>query len=299
MSQANIEETLALVGSLRDLAEGRAPATGGDESQRRRLLRIVEEISDRLSHLEEPSDGEAEEGGAETNLACLAALGKTAGDVGYRLNNLLAVLATRLEIAELCARGGEGEKVLSNLGLARDYLGKIETLAVRLIDFTGHPSRPLRSDLNEIVEATVAFARLLGPYENIEFDLDLAADLAPISLDPARWQQLLLSLFDNAADAVGRRKGEGGRIRAVTANDPAGDRVVLTVQDMGRGIAPGDLPRVFDPGFTTKGSRREGLGLVSCRRIVVEAGGEIAIESAAGRGTTVTVLIPVRARNEA
>ena len=294
MTHADIEETLALVGSLRDFAEG-SSSHAGEEDQKRRLLGIVEEISDRLSRLEAGAADRSDSDGADAQLIRLAALGKTAGDVGYRINNLLAVLATRLEIAELCARGEDKEKVLSNLRLAREYLGKIETLGVRLIDFTGHPNRPLRSDLNEIVEATVAFARLLGPYENIEFEIDLAPDLAPVSVDPARWQQLLLSLFDNAADAVGRRKGEGGRIRVSTANEPAGERVILTVQDRGRGIDPVDLPRVFDPGFTTRGARREGLGLVNCRRIVEEAEGEIGIESVTGQGTLVRALIPVRA----
>lgn len=293
MTQADIEETRALVGSLRDIAEERSAAAEGD--QNRRLLRIVEEISDRLGRLGEEREEEAvDPGGAEARLIRLAALGRTAGEVGYRMNNLLAVLATRLQIAELCARGGEEEKVLANLARAREYIGGVETLAVRLIEFSGHPSRPLRGDLNEIVEATVAFARLLGPYENIEWELDLAPDLAPVSIDPARWQQLLLSLFDNSADAVGRRKGEGGRIRVATCNDPAGGRLLLTVQDRGRGIDPVDLPLVFDAGFTTKGPRREGLGLATCSRIVEEAEGRIGIESVPGEGTTIRIELPAR-----
>ena len=225
-------------------------------------------------------------------LARLAALGKVAAEVGYRMNNLLAVLGTRLELADLCIQNNDRERALSNSQIARESLQKIETLAVRLVDFSGHPSQPIRGDLNSVVQATVSFARLLGPYENIDFDIDLAPDLYPVSIDPARWQQLLLSLFANSAEAVGRRKGEGGHIRISTVNDSSADRIVLTVQDEGKGIAPENLPRLFEPGFTTKGTWREGLGLTTCRRIAEEVGGEMKIESCQGRGTTVIIWIP-------
>lgn len=294
MSHTDIVEALALVGDLRILARDADLGVPEKEVEaRRRLLAITDEISRRLAELEGPAEGGATDGDdRRIEEKRLAALGRVTAEVGYQINNLLALLATRMELADLCLREGDSKRALSNFCLARDYLHQVETLSVRLMDFSGAPARPLRSDLNEIVRATVDFVRLLDPYENIEFETELAGDLPQVIVDPARWQQLLLSLIANAADAVGRRKGEGGRIRVATTHRSADARVVLTVRDEGRGIAAEDLPRVFDPGFTTKGCSREGLGLSTCKRIVEEGGGSIEIVSEGGRGTTVILTIP-------
>lgn len=294
MSNIEIEETLALVGDLRDLAREAEPGeTEAEAAARLRLLEISKEISERLSHLGDRLTGE--EGDAVDSISegrRFEALGRLTAEVGHRLNNLLAALATRMELVDLCLREGDRERVISNFDLARNYLRQVETIAVRMIDFSGQPVSPTRSDLNEIVRGTVSFTRLLGPYENIEFVIELAPDLAPVTIEPARWQQLLLSLISNGADAIGRRKGEGGRIRLITENIADEDRISLTVRDEGRGVASDDLPRLFEPGFTTKGKGRQGLGLTTCKRIAESADGTISVESKQGEGTTVTITLP-------
>ncbi|MFH1278881.1 MAG: ATP-binding protein [Candidatus Eisenbacteria bacterium] len=295
MSHTDIMEALALVGNLRNLAQEVDLGVPEKEVEaRRRLLAITDEISRRLAELDRPSSGESPEGDdRRIEEGRLAALGRVTAEVGHQMNNLLAILATRMELADLCLQEGDSERALSNFRLARDYLHQVETLAVRLMNFSGAPARPQRSDLNEIVRATIGFARLLDSYENIDFETELAGDIPQLIVDPARWQQLLLSLIANAADAVGRRKGEGGRIRVDTKHLSAESRIALTVRDEGRGIAAENLPHVFEPGFTTEGCSREGLGLATCRRIVEEAGASIDIESEWGRGTTVTISIPI------
>ncbi|MFH1680033.1 MAG: ATP-binding protein, partial [Candidatus Eisenbacteria bacterium] len=284
MNHTDITEALALVGNLRNIArDGDLGVPKKETEARRRLLAITDEISRRLSELDRPSeDGAAAEGDRGVEEKRLAALGRVTAEVGHQINNLLALLATRMDLADLCLQEGDAERALSNFRLARDYLHQVETMAVRLMDFSGVPARALRSDMNEIVRATVGFARLLDPYENIDFETELAGDLPPVIVDPARWQQLLLSLIANAADAVGRRKGEGGRICVATNHRSSDSRVVLTVRDEGMGITNDDLPRIFEPGFTTKGCSREGLGLATCKRIVEETGGSIDIVSERG-----------------
>ncbi len=297
MSDTEIRETIALVESLREIAGEREWDRKAEEvAGKGRLLQVAAEIAERLARLErrlESAYAEPEKRAAGEETARLVALGRVTAEVGLKINDLLAILATRLDLYEICLKSGEEERARSNLQLVREYLQKVETFAVRLLDFSGQPSRPLPTHLNRIVESTVSFARLLRAYENIEFDADLAVDLPSLTIDPARWQQLLLSLLANAADAVGRRKGEGGRIRIVTRKESGPDRVVLVVQDEGRGIAPHDLPHLFEPGYTTKGAQREGLGLTTCKRIVEESGGRISIDGAPGRGATVTISIPL------
>jgi PAS domain S-box-containing protein len=100
--------------------------------------------------------------------------------------------------------------------------------------------------------------------------------------------QVFMNLLVNAAQAIERE----GAIRICTALD--GTRVRVGISDTGVGIPADHLPRIFDPGFTTKGvGLGTGLGLSICYQIVEAHGGEITVESAVGRGTTFTVTLPV------
>jgi two-component system, cell cycle sensor histidine kinase and response regulator CckA len=104
-------------------------------------------------------------------------------------------------------------------------------------------------------------------------------------------EQLVMNLVLNACDAM----GAGGILRVSTAAHGAGDgrRVRLTVADTGIGIAPEVMPRVFTPGFTTKGARGTGVGLAAVRAIAERAGGEVGVQSRMGEGTTFTVELPI------
>lgn len=99
-----------------------------------------------------------------------------------------------------------------------------------------------------------------------------------------------LNLFMNSRDAIEGR----GRIEVATKARPSAraKHVEVVVRDNGRGIKKRDLPRIFDWGFTTKGSRY-GMGLFIVKRIMERYGGEVRIVSARGKGTSVTLRIPV------
>jgi signal transduction histidine kinase len=80
-------------------------------------------------------------------------------------------------------------------------------------------------------------------------------------------------------------------------NTPLGAVTSNTVEDTGRGIVPVDVPRVFDPGFTTKGvGVGTGLGLAICHQIVTAHGGTIGVTSQPGAGSTFTVRLPLAPR---
>ncbi len=293
MGISYLEETRSLLGALEAIAEpsGDSPSESELETKAR-ILEVSAEISHRLVQIEDGlKERQRERASSIENSSTLTALGRVSAEVGYKIHNLLGVLGARLDISEMCVRNGDSPKALTNLRIAKDQFQKVQTLAVSLINFSESPKKNYRSDLNELIRGVTSFARMLSQYENIDFDLDLSRDLAQVSLDPVRWQQLLLSLLSNAADAVGRRKGEGGRVHIATANDSNG-RVVIRIEDFGQGISPEDLPRVFEAGFSTKGPSREGLGLSVCQTIVKDSGGEMSMESARGEGTRITILIP-------
>jgi len=115
--------------------------------------------------------------------------------------------------------------------------------------------------------------------------------IAPVRCAPQQLQQVFLNLVMNAAQAI----GESGTIRIATAPDGP-ERVVVHVEDDGAGVAPEHLERIFDPFFTTKAvGEGLGLGLAIAHGIVRRHGGEIRVESRLGRGTRMSVHLPVDA----
>jgi signal transduction histidine kinase len=115
-----------------------------------------------------------------------------------------------------------------------------------------------------------------------------------IPFTPALVHQILFNLLSNAADSYDDAAGEAGKEVAVSARPEGGD-FVIRVADRGSGIRGCDLPRMFEPFFTTKKARGgTGVGLSSVKRAVEGAGGTIRVESEEGKGTEVTVTLPLR-----
>ena len=106
--------------------------------------------------------------------------------------------------------------------------------------------------------------------------------------------QVFLNILINATHAFDERSREGQLITIRTWAE--GVDVFVELADNGSGISPENLPRVFDPFFSTKRvGEGSGLGLSICRNIIAELGGDIRVESELGRGTRFVVRLPVAA----
>jgi signal transduction histidine kinase len=111
-------------------------------------------------------------------------------------------------------------------------------------------------------------------------------NLPEVLMDVDRLKQVMLNLQNNALDAM----PDGGELEILVAKD--NDEITIRVVDTGIGIAPDQLPLIFEPFFTSKGLGT-GLGLAISYNIISDRGGEIEIESKLGEGTTVLVSLPV------
>jgi signal transduction histidine kinase len=121
---------------------------------------------------------------------------------------------------------------------------------------------------------------------------DLGNDLPTIQADTQQLRQVFLNLLTNASDAM----PDGGTLtvrakqQALETGAPA---VVIEFSDSGVGVEPADLPKLWEPFFTTKPEGKgTGLGLPICRRTVEEHHGTIEIDSLPGKGTTVRIILP-------
>ena len=119
------------------------------------------------------------------------------------------------------------------------------------------------------------------------FSVQLGADPLTASIGKTELEQVILNLVQNACHALPNR---GAAITVATHRSLNPDRVVITVADEGTGMPEETLNKVFDPFFTTKReSGGTGLGLSVSRRLVKQAGGELRIESALGKGTRAVI----------
>ena len=220
----------------------------------------------------------------------LESLGLLAGGIAHDFNNLLTILLGNIDLVEKSDRLDDLDR--ESLGLARQATLRARTLTERLLTFArgGTPRRQTVS-LQEIVDQSVAlsFSGL-----NLRCEVDLPADLWLVDADPGQLHQVLNNLLINAAQAQPARGPVRVRAHNVDKVPPflaAGQWVRLDVADSGPGIAEGDLPRIFDPYFTTK-SEGTGLGLATSFSIITRHGGRLLVESQPGKGAVFTIYLP-------
>ena len=171
---------------------------------------------------------------------------------------------------------------------------RLNRVVTDVLDF----ARPIRFDLAaaDLVEICrdAAQASQASP-EDAPVEVDAAGARAPVMTDPARVRGVLVNVLDNAQHAVraGRSAAPGEPPIRVRIAPVDATRWRVDVIDRGPGIPPADLPRLFEPFFTTRRAG-SGLGLALARNVVEGLGGTIGVESTLGRGTTVRIELPAR-----
>jgi signal transduction histidine kinase len=162
----------------------------------------------------------------------------------------------------------------------------LEATVANLLAF-GAPARGARrpTDLAALGRDVCDFLAASCALRGVRLIPPVATERCVLDGDPEGLRQVLLNLLGNALAATGGK----GSIRVSARR--RGAAAVLVVEDTGRGIAPDDLPRVFDPFFSrTEGGT--GLGLSIVHRIVEQHGGRIGIDSRPGSGTRVRIELP-------
>ena len=220
----------------------------------------------------------------------LRAVGELAAGASHHLNNLLAVVLGRIQIA---MRRFASTDIARDLRPAERAVLDGADVVKRLSRFSrGNPEPTIVPvDLNELVEDVVEMTRPRWQNElevrgvRVETSLDLGA-IPRAAADPPSIREVLVNLILNAVDALPR----GGRV--VVRTWATEDGVHCAVSDDGVGMSPDVRRRVFEPFFTTKGVKSTGLGLSVAYGIIQRHGGELTIDSEEGRGSSVMFRLP-------
>ena len=152
-------------------------------------------------------------------------------------------------------------------------------------------------DLREIIDEAGETGELLAEHAGVTIEIRMPPEPVVVPVDHSRVRQLVLNLIENAVKYTPR----GGQVMVeLSVADAAKGRAQLTVADTGIGIAPGDLPHIFDRFWRADSARTRtgerpgtGLGLAICKWIAEAHGGSIEVQSRPGRGTSFIVGLPL------
>lgn len=230
----------------------------------------------------------------------MEAVGRLAGGVAHDFNNLLTVIGSYAGfLLDRFAHDPEAREDLETIQEASD---RASALTHQLLAFSRRQvQQPRIVEVNDVVrELHRMLRRLIG--EDIALEMDLDPRGGAVHIDPSHLEQVLMNLVVNARDAMPR----GGTLRIETAstNDvqgpsgPAGKPKLrpcmrISVSDTGTGMDEATQAKIFEPFFTTKAQGKgTGLGLSTVYGIVTQSGGQLGVQSKAGKGTRFDILLP-------
>jgi two-component system sensor histidine kinase HydH len=232
-----------------------------------------------------------------------ALLAELAGGFVHEIKNHLGTLSLNLEL--LSEEFQEPETQRERRALQR--VQRLQTECQRLLEVSNDFLRFARikelklelADVGKVLEDMVDFFGPTAHAAHIDIKIFAPADLPQVRLDKELFKQVLLNLLLNCEQAMPR----GGSITIQAALECPGessdqtranlsDKVCLSIIDTGEGIAPEALANIFKPFFSTK-PQGSGLGLPITRKILEGHDGTIDVQSEPGKGTKITIILPV------
>jgi two-component system NtrC family sensor kinase len=224
----------------------------------------------------------------------LASIGKLAATIAHEINNPLNGILTYTKLIERKLADGtlkkdEIPKFLSYLGIMERETERCSTIVRNLLDFARQREPSLKPDVDINVVVEEALSLLANQIALQEITLEKRLNqLPPIVADPMQLRQVFLNIILNACEAM---HNEGVLTVTTALANKRKKAVRVEVADTGVGIDEKDLPKIFDPFFTSK-EKGTGLGLSVVYGIINSHQGTIEVDSKAGEGTSITITLP-------
>jgi len=217
----------------------------------------------------------------------LASLGRLAAGVAHEIRNPLSSIKGFATYFKERYRDNPDDQKTSEIMIQEvDRLNRVIT---QLLEFARPPVvQKKRASLQSLIQHSLKMIERQASAKQIRVLPHLPSEIREVNLDPDGINQVLLNLYLNAVEAM----DPGGTLSVSLSVDDGPAWVKIMVSDTGSGIRKDDVEHIFDPYFTTK-QTGTGLGLAIVHKIIEAHGGEVRVESEIGRGTTVTVLLPV------
>ncbi len=216
----------------------------------------------------------------------LASLGRLAAGIAHEIRNpLSSIKGFATYFRERYRDVPEDQKTAEIMVQEVERLNRV---IGQLLEFARPMSvRKKPTSLQTVIQHSLKMIERDAQAKNIHIRTNLSPEIQEVSIDPDRMNQVFLNLYLNGIEAM----EDGGTLSVDLYSDEDRRQIKIAVSDTGTGINKEDLVHVFDPYFTTKQSGT-GLGLAIVHKIIESHKGEVKVESVAGKGTTVTIILP-------
>ncbi len=216
----------------------------------------------------------------------MESIGTLAAGIAHEVGNPLTAISSLVQVLQ---RTVQDQFATEKLGLINSQINRIAKIIRDLVDFSRpstHVSKP--TDLNQILNDALNIVKYGKKVKDVTFSLDLDAQLPTIRIVPDQIVQVFINVLMNAVDALDGKPG------TITVSSRTFDSVIdVAVSDTGKGITEGEIEKIFEPFYTTKGvGRGTGLGLWVSYGIVKSFNGDILVESIPGEGSLFTIRLP-------
>jgi len=238
--------------------------------------------------------------------ARMTAFGELSVNVAHELSNPLMVTLGCADL--LLSYSLDDNEKIKHLEEIRDQAVRAGNIIKSLLDFADNRSESGDlTDLNTLINKTILLVRGRMQALDISLDLHLEDGLPFIEVNRNEMEHVFLSLINNALNAMSgtyksHREEDNRGVKQPClkiSTEHRRDNIFIAFQDNGSGIYPEDLPRIFEPFFSTKKEISQvGLGLWVSHRIVRASGGVIRVKSKLGEGSVFFVILPVSERKQ-
>ena len=263
------------------------------------LQSATEELQNWSQQLEYKVQKKSEELGAAQNelihVERIASLGKLSSSVAHEINNPLSgiLVYTKLIHKQLSAPDLDENKknsMLRHLKLIENETKRCGEIVKGLLDFSKKDQEDFESKhLHKILQETYELMTHPINIANIGLLTDFSAKSDLIFCSPNQIKQACVAILVNATEAV----LENGEI-VISTKNPDPETIMFEISDNGIGIPEDDIPHIFEPFFSTKHDTSGiGLGLAIVHGIVKSHNGKIEVRSALGKGTTISISLPI------
>jgi len=215
----------------------------------------------------------------------LAAIGSMASYIAHEIRNPLVTIGGFAK--SLSCFHFEDPKIKADINIIYDEVRHLEKILNNLMDIS-KPPRPekINARICETVDNTCTLMENYLNEKNITIHKKFELDIPQILADPGQIKQVVLNILRNAVESM-----PGGGDLTIEIK-PAGESIKINITDTGKGMTEDALKNIFNPFFTTRSSGT-GIGMAISLKIIEDHGGNINVESEYGKGTTMSISLPI------
>jgi len=222
----------------------------------------------------------------------LAAIGQAVAGISHYVKNILAGMKGSASLISFGLQNQDVNMISQAWPIFERSNAKINQLVQDMLAYSKTREPELEMVIvNQVLEEVIRLCEENAKKNNIQLLSELDSQIPPCFIDQNRISDAVLNLVSNAIDALAQRPEAYVKVVSKLYKDE--NKIEFMVEDNGCGIPESVLKKIFEPFFSTKGSKGTGLGLAVTRKVIEEHGGKITVKSQEGIGTTFIIGLPL------